>query len=146
VSIPPALQELIDFFEHLPEPDRRDSLISMAESVEAYAPRPGQSYAVEEVRKDPECSDIVGIFLQQEGGGHVHFAVTFGPKVQTLTRALAAILCRGLNGCTAAEIRAISPDFIPRIVGAELVRLRSQTVYYILHRMKQAAENAILTT
>lgn len=142
--MPPALQELIDFFEHLPEPERRDSLISMAESVEAYAPRPDQSYEVEEVRKDPECSDIVGIFLKRDDGGHVHFAVTFGPKVQTLTRALAAILCRSLDGCTAAEILAISPDFIPRIVGAELVRLRSQTVYYVLQRMKQAAENAIL--
>lgn len=142
--MPPALQELIDFFEHLPEPERRDSLISMAESVEAHAPRPGLPYEVEEVRKDPECSDIVGIFLQREDGGHVHFAVTFGPKVQTLTRALAAILCRGLNGCTASEILAISPDFIPRIVGAELIRLRSQTVYYVLHRMQQAAGNAIL--
>lgn len=142
--MPPALQELIDFFEHLPESERRDNLISMAETVDAHAPQPGQSYEVEEVRKDPECSDTVGIFLQQDEGGRVRFAVTLGPRVQTLTRALAAILCRGLNGCTAAEILAISPDFIPRIVGAELVRLRSQTVYYVLQRMKQAAENAIV--
>ncbi|MBV6500304.1 MAG: hypothetical protein CJBNEKGG_02780 [Prosthecobacter sp.] len=142
--MPPALQELIDFFEHLPESERRDNLISMAETVDAHAPQPGQSYEVEEVRKDPECADTVGIFLQQDEGGRVRFAVTLGPRVQTLTRALAAILCRGLNGCTAAEILAISPDFIPRIVGAELVRLRSQTVYYVLQRMKQAAENAIV--
>lgn len=142
--MPPALQELIDFFEHLPESERRDNLISMAETVNAYAPRPGQAYEVEEVRKDPECSDTVGIFLQREDGRHVHFAVTFGPKVQTLTRALAAILCRGLNGCTAPEILAISPDFIRRIVGSELIRLRSQTVYYVLERMKQAAGNAIM--
>lgn len=142
--MPPALQELIDFFEHLPESERRDNLISMAETVDAHAPQPGQSYEVEEVRKDPECADTVGIFLQRDEGGRVRFAVTLGPRVQTLTRALAAILCRGLNGCTAAEILAISPDFIPRIVGAELVRLRSQTVYYVLQRMKQAAENAIV--
>lgn len=142
--MPPALQEIIDFFEHLPESERRDNLISMAETVEAYAPRPGLPYEVEEVRKDPECSDIVGIFLQRDDGGHVHFAVTFGPKVQTLTRALAAILCRGLTGCTVTEILGLSPDFIPRIVGSELVRLRSQTVYYVLQRMKQAAGNAIL--
>lgn len=142
--MPPALQEIIDFFEHLPESERRDNLISMAETAEAYAPRPGLPYEVEEVRKDPECSDIVGIFLQRDDGGHVHFAVTFGPKVQTLTRALAAILCRGLRGCTVTEILGLSTDFIPRIVGAELVRLRSQTVYYVLQRMKQAAGNAIL--
>lgn len=142
--MPPALQELIDFFEHLPESERRDNLISMAETVDAHAPQPGHSYEVEEVRKDPECSDTVGIFLQRDEVGRVRFAVTFGPRVQTLTRALAAILCRGLNGCTAPEILAINPDFIPRIIGAELVRLRSQTVYYVLQRMKQAAGNAIL--
>jgi cysteine desulfuration protein SufE len=34
-------------------------------------------------------------------------------------------------------------DFVPRIIGAELVRLRSQTVYYVLDRMKQAVEKAI---
>jgi cysteine desulfuration protein SufE len=60
--------------------------------------------------------------------------------VQTLTKAMATILCRGLNGSTLTEVLAVPQDFVPRIVGADLVRLRSQTVYYVLSRMKQVAQ------
>jgi cysteine desulfuration protein SufE len=58
--------------------------------------------------------------------------------VQTLTRALTTILCRGLDGCTAQQVIDVPANFVPRIIGADLVRLRSQTVYYVLGRMKQA--------
>jgi len=34
----------------------------------------------------------------------------------------------------------VPQDFVPKIVGGQLVRLRSQTVYYILTRMKSAAK------
>jgi cysteine desulfuration protein SufE len=34
----------------------------------------------------------------------------------------------------------VPADFVPRIVGADLVRQRSQTVYYILTRMKGVAK------
>jgi len=61
--------------------------------------------------------------------------------VQTLTRALGVILCRGLNGSSLEAVQAIQEDFVPRIIGAELVRLRSQTVYYVLRRMKEAARS-----
>ena len=30
-------------------------------------------------------------------------------------------------------------DFVLKIVGAQLVRIRSQTVYYVLRRMQEAA-------
>ena len=141
--MPPALQELIDFFEHLPEPERRENLIDIAETASSFTKKAGQTYLIEDVRKDQECSDTVGIFLQLDPRGRVHFAVELGPKVQTLTRAMTAILCRGLNGCPADEILAMPTDFVPRIIDAELVRLRSQTVYYVLDRMKQAVEKAI---
>ena len=44
--------------------------------------------------------------------------------------------------CTSVppEIMAVPADFVPRIIGADLVRLRSQTVYYILTRMKSAVK------
>ncbi len=141
--VPPALQELIDFFEHLPEPERRENLIDMAETASAFTRKAGQTYLIEDVRKDQECSDTVGVFLQLDRELRVHFAVELGPKVQTLTRAMTAILCRGLNGCPADEILYLPTDFIPRLIGADLVRLRSQTVYYVLNRMKQAVEKAI---
>ena len=90
------------------------------------------------MRKDEECTDTVGIFLQVDPERHAHFRITLGPQVQTLTKAMTSILCRGLDGCTLDEILELPADFVPKIVGGQLVRIRSQTVYYILTRMKSA--------
>ena len=136
---PAALGELITFFESLPEGERRENLIDLAAAAASHAPKEGENFDLEDVRHDAECTDTVGVHARLEHGDHVYFAISLGPKVQTLTRAMATILCRGLNGSTLAEIMAVPQDFVPRIVGADLIRLRSQTVYYVLGRMKQAA-------
>src|SRR2546423_8524270 len=62
--------------------------------------------------------------------------MTLGPEVQTLTRAMTAILCKGLDGRTPQEVLELPSDFVTRILGAELVRVRSQTIYYVLSRIK----------
>ena len=71
-------------------------------------------------------------------GRQTHFRITLGPQVQTLTRAMTSILCKGLEGCSPQQIIDLSSEFVPQIVGGNLVRIRSQTVYYILTRMKSA--------
>jgi cysteine desulfuration protein SufE len=138
-SYPPPLTQLIEFFENLPEPERRENLIDLAQAVRYHAPMRGEVFDVSDERKDAECTDTVGIHLRIDPERRTHISVTLGPKVQTLTRALATLLCRGLSGSKPEEIQAIPPDFVPRIVGQELVRLRSQTVYYMLSRIKEAA-------
>lgn len=138
-DLPPALSEWITFFESLPEGERRENLIELAAQAEKHAPQAGEVFQHEDVRHDAECTDKVGVHLRLENGLRAHFALSFGPKVQTLTRALGVILCRGLAGATLEEILALKPDFVPRITGAELVRLRSRTVYYVLRRMQEAA-------
>ena len=137
---PAALSELITFFESLPEGERRENLIDLAAAAVTCAPKEGEKFDLEDVRKDTECTDTVGVHVRLDHGNHVHFAISLGSKVQTLTRALTTILCRGLNGCTLREVLDVPQDFVPRIIGAELVRLRSQTVYYVLGRMKQAVQ------
>lgn len=139
MSYPPHLEEIIGLFENLPEAERREMLISFAENSALQEPKEGETYVVEDVRKDEECTDEVGIFLGASPDNRLTFRVRLGPKVQTLTRAMTSILCRGLEGLTPEEVRAVPQDFVPRIVGSELVRLRSQTVYYVLTRMKNAA-------
>jgi cysteine desulfuration protein SufE len=142
--IPSALQEIIDFFEPLLEAERRENLIHYAEAASSQARKPGLIYDLEEVRKDQECSDTVGVFLYLDGEGCVQFAIELGPKIQTLTKAMTTILCRGFNGSLPDEILAVTADFLPRIVGADLVRLRSQTIYYILDRMQTAVRTLML--
>ena len=140
MSYPPKLSEIISLFESLPDPEKRDMLIVFADGAGNQVPRSGERFDLEDVRKDEECTDTVGIFLRTEKDDRAHFAVTLGPQVQTLTKAMTTILCRGLNGAKLQEVLEVPADFVPRIVGAELVRLRSQTVYYVLSRMKTAVK------
>ncbi len=133
---PPKLDNIISLFESLPEDERRETLVSYADSAQKQEPREGETFALEDVRKDEECADTVGVYLQVDDVGKAHFRMTLGPEVQTLTRAMASILCKGLEGVTPQEVLDLPSDFVTRIVGAELVRVRSQTTYYILTRMK----------
>jgi len=133
---PPKLGKIINLFETLPEVERRETLVSYADSAKKQEPREGEQFDLEDVRKDEECADTVGVYLQVDEQGKAHFRMTLGPEVQTLTRAMTAILCKGLDGVTPQEIVELPSDFVRRIVGAELVRVRSQTTYYILTRMK----------
>jgi cysteine desulfuration protein SufE len=135
-SYPPKLNNIINLFEMLPEVERRETLVSYADSAKKQEPRDGEKFDLEDVRKDEECADTVGVYLHVDDEGKAHFRMTLGPEVQTLTRAMTAILCKGLDGATPQEILDLPSDFVTRIVGAELVRVRSQTTYYILTRMK----------
>jgi cysteine desulfuration protein SufE len=137
--LPPKLAEIISLFEGLPDVEKREMLISYADGARLQAPREGETFDLEDVRKDEECTDTVGVFLRLDPQGGCHFRVTLGPHVQTLTRAMTSILCKGLEGLSPGEILDVPADFVPRIVGADLVRQRSQTVYYLLTRMKSAA-------
>lgn len=137
-TYPKPLAELIDLFEVLSEGERRENLIDLAEAARSHEPANGEKFDFSEVRKDAECTDTVGIFVRLEPDAKLSFAVTLGPQVQTLTRAMATILCRGLSGATAQEVLEVPRDFVQRIIGEQLVRLRSQTVYYVLSRMKEA--------
>ena len=137
---PAKLQQIIDLFEHLPEEEKRETLIAYADQAAAQAPREGEKFDLEDVRKDEECTDTVGVFLSVDPERRVRFRINLGPQVQTLTRAMTAILCKGMEGVPIEELMDVPADFVPKIVGAQLVRQRSQTVYYILTRMKSACK------
>jgi cysteine desulfuration protein SufE len=133
---PKGLQKIVTLFESLPDQEKRDALISYADQARKWEPKEGETFNLEDVRKDAECTDTVGVFLKVDDEERATFRVTLGPQVQTLTRAMTSILCRGLERSTVSEILAVPSDFVPKIVGGELIRARSQTVYYVLTRMK----------
>jgi cysteine desulfuration protein SufE len=137
---PAKLEAIISLFEGLSDAEKRETLIAYADQARSQEPKEGESFDLEDIRKDEECTDTVAVFLRLDEHGGAHFRVTLGPQVQTLTKSMSSILCKGLAGITPQEILEIPADFVPRIVGAELVRLRSQTVYYLLTRMKGVAK------
>src|SRR5690349_6844201 len=99
MSYPPKLQAIIDLFTALPEEEKRENLIAYAEQAKKHEPQAGETFALEDVCKDEECTDTVGVFLRVDEANRAHFRVTLGPQVQTLTKAMTGILCRGLHGC-----------------------------------------------
>ena len=140
MSYPAKLSAIIELFSGLPDAEKRETLIAYADQAKSQEPRDGESFDLEEVRKDEECTDTVAIYLRLDEQGGAHFRISLGPQVQTLTRAMSSILCKGLEGISPADILEIPADFVPKIVGAELVRLRSQTVYYLLTRIKSVSK------
>src|SRR6266700_3571421 len=137
---PTKLKKIINLFESLPEDERRETLVSYADNSKKQEPRDGENFELVDVRKDEECTDTVGVYLHVAEIGGAHVRMTLGPEVQTLTRSMAAILCKGLEGSTPHEILDLPSDFVTRIVGTELVRIRSQTIYYVLTRIKSVCK------
>ena len=135
-NYPNRLNKIINLFETLPEDERRETLVSYADNAKKQEPREGEKFDLVDVRKDEECMDTVGVYLHVDEHGKAHIRMTLGPEVQTLTRSMTAILCKGLEGSTPQEILDLPSDFVTRIVGTELVRIRSQTIYYVLTRIK----------
>ena len=140
---PEPLQEIIDHFEGLPEQERRENLMSFSQSAGSCEPGDGESFDVKDDRKDRECTDRVGVFVRIDSQEETHIRISLGPNVQTLTRAMTAILCRGLSGQSPNTILKLPPDFVPRIIGEELIRMRARTVYYILDRIKEAVRKLV---
>ena len=133
---PAKLNKIINLFESLPEDERRETLVSYADNARRQEPREGEKFDLVDVRKDEECADTVGVYLHVDDNARAQIRMTLGPEVQTLTRSMTAILCKGLQDCTPQEILDVPSDFVTRIVGAELVRIRRQTIYYVLTRIK----------
>lgn len=137
---PQNLVKIINFFESLPDDEKRENLLSYANRSKAWEPNPDLIYDLKDIRKDEECTDTVGIYLKMDQG-KVFFNISMGPKVQTLTRALASILCEALKGATIEQVLAVKDECISQIVGQKLVQLRSQTVYYLIQRMRSAVSS-----
>ena len=64
ITMPAALDDIIHLFEELPESERRGLLVHYADSARHCAPQPGETFDLEDVRKDEECTDTVGIHLR----------------------------------------------------------------------------------
>src|SRR4028119_2109705 len=94
-AYPAKLSRIISLFEQLPEMERRELLVAYSDQAAGAARKPGEEFDLEDVRKDEECADTVGVFLKVGDDRSAHFRLELGPHVQTLTRAMTAILSKG---------------------------------------------------
>ncbi len=65
---PQNLVKIINFFESLPDDEKRENLLSYANRSKAWEPNPDLIYDLKDIRKDEECTDTVGIYLKMNQG------------------------------------------------------------------------------
>jgi len=138
-AYPTPLQRIVDYFGSLDEQTRRARLIDYADQAMQWHPKEGEKIVLEDLRNDDECMDEVGIYIIEREGGKIAFRLYFGDEVQTLNKAMGVILGKGLEDTQLQDVINLSSQVVTQIIGQRLVRYRSQTVYYILNRMKSAA-------
>jgi len=63
-SLPPSLADIVDFFDALPDDEKRENLIVYADQSSSCGPQASEVFDLEDVRKDEECTDKVGVFLR----------------------------------------------------------------------------------
>lgn len=77
---PNGLQSIVSLFESLLDREKREALVSYADQVPKWRPKDGENFDLEDVRKDEECTDTVGVFLKVDGDERVLFRVTLGSQ------------------------------------------------------------------
>ena len=80
MTYPEKLQTIIGLFESLPEEEKRENLIAYSEQAKKHEPKAGETFDLEDIRKDEECTDTVGVFLRVDAEKRAHFRVTLGTK------------------------------------------------------------------
>ena len=68
---PPKLDKIINLFESLPEDERRETLVSYSDAAKKQEPREGEKFDLQDVRKDEECADTVGVYDADTSPPHI---------------------------------------------------------------------------
>jgi cysteine desulfuration protein SufE len=135
-----TLEAQVQHFENLDNSARIQALIGLAQGVDSVEPTPDTLWDFSEVRQDEECLDSLGVYLKKDHNT-LHLAASVGEETTTLTRALTNVLVQHLSGETPERILELSNQFVPRLVGENLLRQRRTTAYYPLRRIQEAVKN-----
>lgn len=124
MTIPAALQEIIDEFNELAEPDRLQLLLEISMELPDLPPRYVDH--PELLEPVPECQSPLFLAVEVADDKTVSLFFSAPPEAPT-TRGFAGILHAGLNGLPADELLAVPAEF-PEQLGltnvVSLLRLR----------------------
>ena len=133
MTYPPKLNNIINLFESLPEDERRETLVSYADNAKKQEPRDGEQFDLQDIRKDEECADTVGVYLHVDEQGKAHIRMTLAGGANS-DPSDDGILCKGLEGATPQEI-LIAERFRDALSAPSWCAC-VQTTYYVLTRIK----------
>lgn len=129
-DLPAGLQEIVDDFAALTNPDRLQLLLDFSRELpelpERYAEHP------ELLEPVPECQSPIFLLTEVQGSGadavvRLHFSA---PPEAPTTRGFAGILHEGLDGLSATEVLAVPADLPMRLSLSDAVsplRLRGMS-------------------
>ncbi|MCC3299017.1 SufE family protein [Arthrobacter caoxuetaonis] len=136
-AVPAALQEIIDDFQAMTEPERLELLLEFSRSLPALPARLADH--PEMLEQVVECQSP--LFLTVEvGDGPEHAVELFfsAPPEAPTTRGFAGVLHEGLNGLSAAEILAVPADVPDRLgLTRAITPLRMRGMSAMLGRIKR---------
>ena len=137
-KFPVQVQELIEDFDAVPEPDKLQLLLEFSRSLPELPPRYGEH--PEGLEQVVECQSPLFLAVELEEGAvdpgvHLFFSA---PQEAPTTRGFAAILHEGLNGLPASTVLGVSDDLPQHFGLTRLVSpLRMRGMSAMLGRIKR---------
>lgn len=136
-AVPAALQEIVDDFQAMTEPERLELLLEFSRSLPALPARLADH--PEMLEQVVECQSP--LFLTVEVGESEEHPVELffsAPPEAPTTRGFAGVLHEGLNGLPAAEILAVPADVPDRLgLTRAITPLRMRGMSAMLGRIKR---------
>ena len=137
-ALPGQVQELIEDFDAVPEPDKLQLLLEFSRSLPALPARLGEH--PEELEQVTECQSPLFLTVELDGSGaDAPVALFFSaPAEAPTTRGFASILHEGLNGLPASQVLDVPDDLPERFGLTKLVSpLRMRGMSAMLGRIKR---------
>jgi len=137
VQTPQVLQEIMDDFQDMHEPERLELLLEFSDNL----PQPPERYAghEDEMEQVTECQTPLFLALEysDEPDPEVTIIISAPPESPT-TRGFAGVIIEGLSGHRASTILSV-PDDVPNKLGltTALTPLRLRGMSALLGRIKR---------
>ncbi|MFB9377881.1 SufE family protein [Kineococcus gynurae] len=140
-GLPPALAEIVEDFNALPEKERLQLLLEFSTNLPALPTRlEGHPELMERV---DECQSPVFISVEVDGEGRTHLHVSAPPEAPT-TRGFAGVLQEGLEGLPAEQVLDLPADVCSRLGLERAVSpLRMRGMSGMLARVKRQVRVAL---
>ena len=134
-GLPPAMAEIVEDFQALPERERLQLLLEFSQGLK---PLPAQYEDHPELmERVDECQSPVFVNVEVDEASAVHLHVSAPPEAPT-TRGFAGVLQEGLEGLPAAEVLALPADVCFRLGLEQAVSpLRMRGMTGMLARVKR---------
>lgn len=141
-DLPAELNELIEDFQAVPQQDRLQLLLEFSRQLPELPERYGEH--PEELEQVVECQSPLFLTVEWDrqaptGDDDTPVRLFFSaPKEAPTTRGFASILHEGLDGLSAAQIRALPADLTERFALTQLVSpLRMRGMSAMLERIRR---------